>query len=68
MMGLKELTARNLSAAIREALNAEIVAKFQPYPPAVQEVPEAVVKAIQEARLLLEIAKQDLEALSQPKR
>ena len=64
-LGLVELCARNLSAAIRETLNAQIAAKqsvvaakeIEGHP----SVPESVVKNIHEARLLLEIAKQELD-------
>jgi hypothetical protein len=61
MMNLKELTARNLSAAIREVSNAQIVAQFEPYNQAGREVSESVLKNIYEARLLLEMAQEELQ-------
>lgn len=51
-MTLKELVARNVSAAYRETMNAELVAKHS----SDGEVPNNVVEAIREARLVLEEA------------
>lgn len=64
MMGLMELCARNLSAAIRESLNAQVAARQTIEASRTVEghpaVPESVVKKINEARLLLEIAQEEL--------
>lgn len=63
-MNLKELTARNLSAAIREVSNAQVAAQFEPYNQAGRQVPDSVLKNIHEARLLLEIAQEELQGKS----
>lgn len=64
MLGLMELCARNLSAAIREALNAQVAAKQTLEAARTVEghlvVSESVIKKINEARLLLEIAQEEL--------
>ena len=51
-MTLKELVARNVSAALRETLNAELVSKHSKD----GEIPNKVIEALQEARMLLEEA------------
>jgi hypothetical protein len=51
-MTLKELVARNVSAALRETLNAELVAKHSKE----GEIPNKVIEALREARILLEEA------------
>lgn len=63
-IGLAELCGRNLSAAIRETLNAHITGQrcrqaakeIEGHP----TIPESVIKNIGEARLLLEIAQEEL--------
>lgn len=68
MMGLMELCARNLSAAVRETLNAQVAARQTVEASRTIEghtaVPESVVKKINEARLLLEIAKEELTEIT----
>jgi hypothetical protein len=66
MLGLVELCARNLSAAIRDALNAQVAGKaaneatrrVDGHP----SVPQSAIDKINEARLLLEIAQQELNS------
>jgi ribosome-binding protein aMBF1 (putative translation factor) len=64
MLGLMELCARNVSAAIREALNAQVAAKQTIEAARTVEghpvVSESVIQKISEARLLLEIAQEEL--------
>lgn len=66
MMGLVELFVRNLSAAIREALNAQVAGKAANLAAQRVEghgsVPQSVIDKINEARLLLEIARQELNS------
>lgn len=57
MMTLKELVARNISAALREVMNAELVAKHSRD----GEVPENVVEGIKQARVRLEVAQEELK-------
>lgn len=64
MMGLMELCARNLSAAIRETLNAHVAARQTIEASKTVEghpaVPGSVLQKINEARLLLETAQAEL--------
>lgn len=70
MMGLVELYGRNLSAAIRETLNAEVTGKAANEAARMVEghgsVPLSVLRKINAARLLLEIAQQELTSPPRP--
>ena len=63
-LGLMELCARNLSAAIQETLNAQVVAQRTQEAARVVEghlhVTNSVISKINEARLLLEVAQEEM--------
>ena len=61
MLGPEEACARNLSAAIREALNAQFAAKCAADIEGSKMTP-SIFDKISEARLLLEVAAEELRA------
>lgn len=57
-MTLRELVARNVSAALREVANAEMAAKHSKD----GEVSSTIIEDIKGARLILEVAAKELSA------
>ena len=63
MLSFVELCARNISAATREAMNAEMAARTcnEAMAGTGLAIPESVVKNLTEARYLLELAQQEMK-------